>query len=236
MEETIRISGKDLGAIALADFCPRCFWVKLHSKGQLPYQIFPGIFSSIDAYTKRVIHAWFDEFHTPPPWLKGLNDVIGYKEPPTYHKFNTINDEFGINLTGSPDGVFVRSDGSHMIIDYKTAKFTGNQDNLHPMYEGQLNAYAYIGERTGLSPITGLALIYMEPVTDDKTAGHAQNRRPDGFAMPFAANVLPVTLDPTILHPLFKITRETWELSSPPPQLSSCKNCKKLNDLIERMS
>jgi len=98
MKETVRISGKDLGAIALADFCPRCFWVKLHSKGQLPYQIFPGIFSSIDAYTKRVVHAWFDEAGEPPPWLKGLDGVTGYKEPPTYHKFNTINDEFGINL------------------------------------------------------------------------------------------------------------------------------------------
>ncbi len=69
------MSGKDLGAIALTDFCSRCFWVKLHSRGQLPFQIFPGIFSSIDAYTKRVVHAWFDEFGKPPPWLKGLDGV-----------------------------------------------------------------------------------------------------------------------------------------------------------------
>jgi hypothetical protein len=235
MQETIRISGKDLGAIALADFCPRCFWVKLHNKGQIPFQIFPGIFSSIDAYTKRVVHAWFDEAGGPPPWLKELDGVIGYKEPPTYHKFNTIVDEFGINLTGSPDGVFVRRDGSFMIVDYKTAKFTGNQDNLHPMYEAQLNAYAYISERIGFGSVSGLALIYMEPVTDDKTAGHSQNRRPDGFTMPFTANVLPVTLDSTILRPLFKITRETWERPSPPPQTPTCKDCKKLHDLIQRM-
>jgi len=142
MKEIIRISGKDLGAVALADFCPRCFWIKLHNKGQIPFQIFPGIFSSIDAYTKRVVHAWFDESGSPPPWLKELDGVTGYKEPPTFHKFNTIVDEFDINLTGSPDGVFVRNDGSLMIVDYKTAKFTGNQDNLHPMYEAQLNAYA----------------------------------------------------------------------------------------------
>jgi hypothetical protein len=154
MQEIIRISGKDLGAIALADFCPRCFWVKLHNKGQIPFQIFPGIFSSIDAYTKRVVHAWFDEAGGPPPWLKELDGVIGYKEPPTYHKFNTIVDEFGINLTGSPDGVFVCRDGSFMIVDYKTAKFTGNQDNLHPMYEAQLNAYAYISERIGFGSVT----------------------------------------------------------------------------------
>jgi len=50
-----RISAKTLGELALPDFCPRCFWLKLHAK-HLPLQIFPGIFSSIDAYTKRVVH------------------------------------------------------------------------------------------------------------------------------------------------------------------------------------
>lgn len=222
--------------MALADFCPRCFWVKLHSRGQLPIQIFPGIFSSIDAYTKRVVQAWFDEFGGPPPWLKGLDGVTGYKEPPSYHMFNTVNDEFGIYLTGSPDAVFLRTDGSYLIADYKTAKYTGAQDNLLPIYKGQLNAYAYIGERTGLRPVTRLALIYMEPVTDGMAAGQAQNRRADGFAMRFTARILPVNLDATMLRPLFQKTREMWELSSPPPVSPSCKDCQKLCTLIKRLS
>jgi len=40
------ISAKNLGEVALPDFCPRCFWLKLHAR-QLPFQIFPGIFSAI---------------------------------------------------------------------------------------------------------------------------------------------------------------------------------------------
>jgi len=36
-----RISAKNLGELALSDFCPRCFWLKLHIR-QLPFQIFPG--------------------------------------------------------------------------------------------------------------------------------------------------------------------------------------------------
>ncbi len=52
----LRISAKTLGELALPGFCLRCFWLKLHAR-QLPFQIFPGIFSSIDAYTKRVVHA-----------------------------------------------------------------------------------------------------------------------------------------------------------------------------------
>ena len=61
-------------------------------------------------------------------------------------------------------------DGSHLIVDYKTAKFTAHQDELFPMYEVQLNAYAVIGEQKGIAPVSGLALVYTEPVTDDATA------------------------------------------------------------------
>ena len=45
----LRISAKSLGELALPDFCPRCFWLKTKARGKLPFQIFPGIFSSIDA-------------------------------------------------------------------------------------------------------------------------------------------------------------------------------------------
>jgi PD-(D/E)XK nuclease superfamily len=232
VNEQIRISGKDLGAVALADFCPRCFWIKLHNKGQFPFQIF----ASIDGYTKRVVHSLFDEYGAPPSWLKELNGVIGYKEPPTYHKFNTIVEEFDILLTGSPDGVFVCDDGSYMIVDYKTAKYTATQDVLHPMYEGQLNAYAFIGEHKGLSPVKKLALIYMEPVTDDAEARRDRNRREDGFAMHFTAKISPVTLNPAILRPLLQKTREIWDLPLPPEQPPSCKNCQLLGAIIKRLS
>ena len=54
-ESQLRIFAKTLGELALPGFCPRCFWLKMHTR-QLPFQIFPGIFSSIDVYTKRVVH------------------------------------------------------------------------------------------------------------------------------------------------------------------------------------
>ena len=55
MPDQLRISAKNLGGLAKPDFYPRCFWLKSRAR-QLPFQIFPGIFSSIDAYTKRVVH------------------------------------------------------------------------------------------------------------------------------------------------------------------------------------
>ena len=101
MASQIRISAKVLGEVALPNFCPRCFWIKLKMGNRLPYQVFPGIFSSIDSYSKRVVHSWFDNHQVPPVWLGGLGEIVDYLPPPHHSKFL---------LTGSPDGVFIRSD------------------------------------------------------------------------------------------------------------------------------
>ncbi len=231
MSNQIRISAKNLGEVAMPEFCPKCFWIKLQLNNKLPFQIFPGIFSSIDSYTKRVVHSWFDKYGAPPPWLRGLGDIIGYKEPPHYSKFNIVNQETNILLTGSPDGVFVRPDGSHIIVDYKTAKYTGTQDKLFPMYEAQLNAYAMIGIQCELEPVSDLALIYMEPVTDQDAAASSTNHREEGFGMGFTANVHNVTLDLNIIHPLLAKTRDIYNLESPPTSREGCSNCELVQGL-----
>ena len=166
MSEPIAISAKNLGGVAMPGFCPRCFWIQMHAEG-IPYQIFPGIFSSIDAYGKRLVHGWFDRHQSAPPWLARLGNIKGYVNPPHYSKFSILDPATNVILRGTPDGILVMQDGSHLIVDYKTAKFTPHQDELFPMYEVQLNAYAVIGEQKGLAPVSGLALVYTEPVTED---------------------------------------------------------------------
>ena len=58
MASILQISGKDLGALPMKGFCPRCFWISRRARP--PWQIFPGIFSSIDSYSKKVAHGQFD--------------------------------------------------------------------------------------------------------------------------------------------------------------------------------
>lgn len=231
MNDPIRISAKNLGALALPDSCPRCNWLKLHLGHKLPYQIFPGIFSSIDGFTKRVVHAYFDEHGVPPPWLDPLGTIVGYREPPHFSKFNMWNENHGILLTGAADGILVRDDNSFVIVDYKTAKFSGAQDELLPMYEVQLNAYASIGEQCGFAPVTGLALIYMEPITDAPACLDGWCRD-YGFDMGFSAHVLPVDLNPDILHPLLAQARALHDRPAPPPGHPDCKDCRLTESLI----
>jgi ATP-dependent exoDNAse (exonuclease V) beta subunit len=122
----IRISGKHLGELAMPDFCPRCFWIKLHVK-QLPFQIFAGIFSSIDSYSKKITNIYFEKNKSLLSWL----DDAGLSGKPIkslhHSKFRVIDKDEDILLTGATDGMIELSDESYAIVDYKTAKFAENQ-------------------------------------------------------------------------------------------------------------
>lgn len=220
MREPIRISGKNLGILSLPNCCERCFWLQLKMQFKLPFNIFPGIFSTFDAYTKRIVHGYFDAYGCPPPWLRGIPDVANYIDPPHWSRFNMTDSEHGILLTGMPDGVFVRRDRSKVIVDYKTARYTGTQDELFPMYATQLNVYAIIAEKCGLSPVTGLSLIYMEPVTElaDGYMGQVEDA---GFNLQFLAHVLDVPLQPELIPDLLARARKIAGMRKPRP---ACRN------------
>ena len=232
MSEPITISAKNLGAVAMPDFCPRCFWITMHAEG-IPYQIFPGIFSSIDSYGKRLVHGWFDRHHSAPPWLAGLGNITGYINPPHYTKFSILDRESNVLLRGTPDGIMVMQDRSHLIVDYKTAKFTQHQDELFPMYEVQLNAYAVIGAQQGVAPVSGLALVYTQPVTDNDTARKDANQTDSGFLMEFRAHIQPVDLTPGKIRLLLAKVREIYDQKHPPKSREGCKDCALLHGLFE---
>jgi len=127
MSKECRISAKNLGKLALDSFCPRCFWIQLHTGfSKLPYQVFPGIFSSLDSYNKKIVKSWFDQNAELPKWLSGFSEVVEWINPPHFSKFKYYDPETDILLTGEADGIFRKSDGSYIIADFKTAKLTPN--------------------------------------------------------------------------------------------------------------
>lgn len=233
----ISISAKNLGDVAKPDFCPRCFWIKLRLKNDLPFQKFPGIFASIDSYNKHIVHGWFDKYQNAPHWMQKLGPLKNYVNPPSYQRYKFFDSEHGIWLCGSPDGVLVRPDNSYVIIDYKTAKYTEVQDSLYPIYEVQLNVYALLGMKTGMFPvITGLALIYMEPLSDPKYAHDDTNHTNDGFSMGFAANIHHVGLNVDMIPGLLGKVREIHDMEIPPDVRDGCEDCENMDKLIGLVS
>lgn len=223
--DQFKISAKNLGQIALDNFCPRCFWIKLKVNNKLPWQIFPGIFSTIDAYTKKIVHNWIDRDKDKPQFLKDL-DITGYMKVPHWSKF-FVDTEYGITLSGVPDDLLVNPQGIH-IPDYKTAKFTETQDKLFPMYQAQVNGYAKIATSLGLN-VASLSLIYMAPVTDEPQVT-INGRHEDLFKMTFLPHSVPIELDIASINRLLKRAREIYD-GGIPDKKDDCPDCKALSDI-----
>jgi len=225
MAKGLRISAKNLSAVLLPDFCPRCFWIKNNLKA--PYQIFPGIFSSIDSYTKKMVHAIFDQTGSAPVWMPEIKKATGYIKTLHWTKFQRFDKKTGIVVSGMEDDIFSYKDGSRTIVDYKTAKYTKNQDKLLPLYDGQLNLYAYVEEGFGNEVREDLPLIYCEPLTDPDPINFTQT----GFKMPFGAKTLIVKKDPALVREILdKVASFIFGLI--PDKKQDCPDCKKLEVIM----
>ena len=199
----------------------------------LPYQSFPGIFSTIDRYNKLIVEGYLEREGTLPSWLGQLGDVESSIPPPHWRHFQAMDEETGVTLRGEADAIFKMADGSYAIIDYKTAKYTPGQAGMFKSYETQLNAYAYIGQRKSLAPVTQLALAYMEPVTDEQTARTPEVVDHAGFSMSLAATIVPVDVKPDdLIPPLLREARKIGDTVSPPHRLDGCKDCQAVDSLV----
>lgn len=80
-----------------------------------------------------------------------------------------------------------------------------------------------------------LALIYTEPVTDEKTANTDDINSAEGFQMEFSAKILPVKVNTASIPPLLKKAKKILDLDSPPNGLTGCKDCERLEGIVELM-
>ena len=236
-KEQIRISAKNLGQLALKNCCRKCFYIKLKLNNRMPFQIFPGIFSSIDSYSKSICWTYYIKHNRLPPWFSDFGECDKPVKVPGWNKFFVVDKETNIKLTGIPDEILKKKDGSYAIIDYKTARFTAHQDSLHPIYKVQLNGYATIAENIGISPITQLVLLYYEPMTDIMQISREKLDElvnDDHFMMGFRAHSLEVELAPErIVRPLLEEVRGMVDLGVVPEGREGCQDCGKLGDVVE---
>lgn len=229
------ISATALGQYASSRFCLRCAWVRLHVK-TLPFQSFPGIFSTIDRYNKSIVENHFAREQALPLWLSDLGEVDSYIDPPHWSKFQVSHPETRVTVRGEADGIFKMRDGSYTIVDYKTSKYSPAQRGLYSNYQVQLNSYAYIGERLGISPIGRLALVFMEPLTDKLAATDPRLVDRRGFFMEFAATVVDVVLAPEeLIPPLLHRVQDIADMERPPLRLAECKDCQAMDSLLDAL-
>jgi ATP-dependent helicase/DNAse subunit B len=71
-----------------------------------------------------------DQYSKAPPYLQEIGEIKRYIEPPHHSKFTFLDSKTNILLTGEADGIFELKDQSLAIVDYKTARYTNNQDEM----------------------------------------------------------------------------------------------------------
>lgn len=222
-------SAKELGELALPDFCPRCFWIKKHNGNRLPYRLPPpGIFSSIDRFTKLTTEEAF-RAGLLSSWIPELENPVGFVKP-DLGKFKMHIEEEGIILNGVPDHILELRGPAYAILDYKTARFTEGQQKLLEMYDVQINAYALIAKAVGLEPVNKLLLVYMEPLVDRENVDGASISR-SGFSIKFQPFVRTVKKNEYSVYVLIKKGIEIIESAEPPDPRPGCLDCKILRNL-----
>ena len=229
----MRISAKNLGLLALPDCCPRCFWLRAKLGWKAPWAIMPGIFSSIDGYSKRAILAYFETNGHFPPWIAGRWADARPLPTPHHSTFRLTDPETGIVLTGVPDLILGLPNDKLAILDLKTARYSKHQDFLLPMYQVQLVGYALIAESLGMGTVEALGLVYGEPPANDNNRGLDALVDDRGFSMPFKATAMPIQLDRALIPPLLRKAKDILEIEKVPEGREGCKECRLVGDLVE---
>ena len=199
----------------------------------LPWQGFPGIFSSIDRYTKQVVVGHLQREGCLPAWMSGFGETAEHIDPPHWSKFSAIDEATGVTLRGEADAVFRLNDGTCLIVDYKTSRYNPDNRSQHRVYRAQLNAYAWITERLDFPPASRLALAYMEPATDPDTVDMAGKVDAEGFVLGFRPRMVEVDLDPErLIPPLLRQAARLHTLPVAPEPRNGCRDCAALEGLV----
>ena len=227
----MRISAKNLALLALPDPCPRCFWMRAILGWKSPWAIMPGIFSSIDGFSKRAILASHEKNGHFPPWIVGKWADVRPLKSPHHSTFRPTDPETCIVLSGVPDLILGLPRRGLAILDLKTARFSDHQDSLLPMYQTQLNGYALIAEGLGMRAVEALGLVYCEPPAGDGGGGLDACVGNHGFTMPFRATAVPVGLDRSTIPPLLERARGILGLEKAPQGREGCGDCRMVREM-----
>jgi hypothetical protein len=241
----ITLSPSEIGKPLLEDFCPRCFWftkkfpIKDKHPFSSPYSALPNI---VDYYIKRVVKSHLQRLNFLPSWL--LNQLKEYYLEFDFENVRLLKEiSFQITLfdgacvlSGRADEILEFPDGSLFIIDYKASSLTENKLKIKPLYEAQLNAYAYLANKKLEKPVVGLALVYFDPDYKNLNDEVILHRTKEEFLFGFNPTVVPVKLmDNKWVEELCQTMFEILSLDTPPEGKLNCVGCNTLKDWIKNV-
>jgi len=92
--------------------------------------------------------------------------------------------------------------------------------------------YAHITTKLAMGSVSGLALLYYEPVTEILVTEVDELVHDNSFLLRFVPKLLPIELKPEMIPPLLKKFRTIYDAPTAPTGTESCKDCKLLDKMI----
>jgi hypothetical protein len=205
----------------------------------------PGIVGQADTYIKWVVNTHRQQTGSLPSWLiDALKNSFPDLDFRSVRFVNTAKWQFSLLearcvLAGEADAIWEFPDGRWFIADYKMASWTQTQQNLLPLYEAQLNAYAYLAQQLQKKAVVGLALIYFEPEHNVQAVNDLDllQRTKGQMILGFRCTVVPVDLHPT--NWVEELCRRVFFILSsatPPTGKEGCQGCQVLLDWFRSIS
>lgn len=233
MQGQIRINARDLGKVALADFCPRCFWLtsRFPLSTEHPFRSpMPGVSSTLDAYIKDAVNHTLTQTGKLPNWLV---QVLGELQVVSAIKPQRWETKIGnFVLVGEPDVIWQLADGTIFIADYKVAQWTQRQEEIFPLYETQLKAYAYLAEKIG-HRVSGLALVYLQPQRYSNNPSKVVSITAEQLTLHFDCLVKPITSwSPQEVEDMVVQVGSILSSDKPPHGRNNCKKCLTLKEWL----
>jgi hypothetical protein len=185
----------------------------------------------LDGFEKRIVEEHFAVEDGAPEWLREL-DLDSPVEFPA--KMTQEFPDYDLTMVGMPDAVFVKKNGDLCLVDYKTAICKGADDPFMPIYETQLMGYTHLLESNDIGTVDSAALVYFENKAKDLKSHPLQLLTDDGFFMPFGVQIHEVEIDRSALEPLLIQIRKVADVENPPTGLEKCKDCAKLQSLLDK--
>lgn len=232
----IQIKASFLGKLKMKDSCPRCLWLTYHfpiKDKHTFYSSMPGIVSIMDSHIKHTVNSALENEKNIPSWLKKAIGEIEIIKPLPPEKWEVTIDKYILN--GTPDAIWMLSDETLFIADYKTAKFSRAQEELFPLYETQLNAYAYLAEKNNYK-VSQLALIYLQPQNYKENPDIYKEIVKERFSLHFECYIKPVSIwKSSEVENLVNELGEILSQQSPPSGKTNCPSCKGFIEWFEKL-
>jgi hypothetical protein len=234
MSEELAITPRNLGAVNLATYCPRCFKYLLHQRFHPPFNSFgAAIFSDMQKSQEAVIGYHLAKNGRLPKELSPFCNCVARTDFPHSWQNYGYQHKSGIRLYGAPDEIFDCDDDTICVIDLKTAHVKEKADPFYPQYQCQVIGYADIAENgLGLGKVSKGGLIYWEAQLGDVQKNPSAHYSQGALSVDFTPATKEIEIDYSVIDKAIKEAKKIWNTRGVPEGRAKCTDCKKLDLLF----